>query len=60
MIERNERRKKEMQYKIFTTTKPGRSIMDTWEPEHKTFEELLVIYCCEYAKVGSSTNEVHC
>ncbi len=48
-----------MQYKIFTNTKPGRTIIDTWEPEHKTFEELLVIYRGEYAKVDEYTNEGH-
>lgn len=48
-----------MQYKVFTNRKDGRTLIDIWEPEHKTFEELLRVYSGEYAKVDEYTNEGH-
>jgi hypothetical protein len=49
-----------MQYKVYTNRKDGRTLVDLWEPEHKTLEALVYnVYRGEYAKVDEYTNEGH-
>ena len=49
-----------MQYKVFINRRDGRTLVDTWEPEHKTLEALVYhVYRGEYAKVDEYTNEGH-
>ena len=41
-----------MRYTVFTNTKQGRTMIDTWTTEdNKTMEDIVRIYDDEYAKV---------
>ncbi len=47
-----------MRYTVFTNTKQGRTMVDTWPPQsNKTMADLVRIYDDEYAKVDEFTDE---
>ena len=49
-----------MRYTVFTNTKQGRTVIDTWTTEdNKTLSDLAVIYDGEFVKVDEYTNEGH-
>lgn len=49
-----------MQYKVFTNRQDGRTLIDIWEPDHKTWGYLIhTAYRGEYAKIDEYTNEGH-
>ena len=49
-----------MKYKVFTNTKPGRTLIDEWTPQDDmTPRRLMSVYAGEYAKIDQYTNEGH-